>query len=76
MHKQVHLHQPTINGTVSGLINGAYVTGGTVGAVSGIGNISGGTFGVELFTSKKRDQEVSICFSWESVNQQKQLFIF
>ncbi|CAG8583882.1 3728_t:CDS:10 [Funneliformis caledonium] len=38
---------------MNGLINVAYVTGGTVGAVSGTGNISGGTFGVELFASKK-----------------------
>ncbi|CAG8525117.1 10442_t:CDS:2, partial [Acaulospora colombiana] len=44
-HKQVHLHQPTINGTVSGPINGAYVSGGTVGTVNGTGTISGGTFG-------------------------------
>ncbi|RGB24778.1 hypothetical protein C1646_485103 [Rhizophagus diaphanus] len=43
-HKQVHIHQPTINGTVTG----------TIGIV-GTGTISGGTFGVE--TSKKRDQE-------------------
>ncbi|CAI2186212.1 7886_t:CDS:2 [Funneliformis geosporum] len=56
-HKQVHLHQPTINGTISGPINGAYVTGGTVGTVNGTGTISGGTFDVESFASKKRDQE-------------------
>ncbi|CAI2186061.1 1680_t:CDS:2, partial [Funneliformis geosporum] len=43
-HKQEHIHQPTINETVSG----------TIGIV-GTGTISGGTFGVEI--SKKRDQE-------------------
>ncbi|CAG8661471.1 4409_t:CDS:2, partial [Paraglomus occultum] len=51
--KQIYLHQPTINGTVGGTINGA----GTVGTINGTGTISGGTFGVESFASKKRDQE-------------------
>jgi len=36
------------------------VSGGTVETVNGTGTISGGTFGVKSFASKKRDQEVDI----------------
>ncbi|UZO12431.1 uncharacterized protein OCT59_003968 [Rhizophagus irregularis] len=43
-HKQVHIHQPTINGTVTAI------------GIVGTGTISGGTFGVET-SKKKRNQE-------------------
>jgi len=64
--KQVYLHQPTINGTVSGTINGA----GTVGTINGTGTISGGTFGVESFASKKKEIKRTITRSCRENKQE------
>ncbi|CAG8607048.1 5481_t:CDS:2, partial [Paraglomus occultum] len=66
--KQVYLHQPTINGTVSGPINGAYITGTVSGTGVTVGTV-GGT-GVELSTSKKRDQEVEATSSLINITKE------